>query len=375
MKFPSFLGYGPARHARTRQQYIVYIAMCTVLSLIVIAIAVAASFGLVIRDLDDKDDIFKPGVNIDVELISIDPVAGTFVIDIDPFFYIPGETKDCSIVRREFNFFIDENLSVNTKEKDDYIPNSDSPKEPSFQMIEYPCNSSNKQNVDTFRKTLKLFLLPPDLEGTAPRKQYGHIGSGLQAYPFDKYYAALYMYVEERLPGNTTRDTLITVDLVRGVAANFHTDFKPEFNEVDKGLLISFNVDRSVAIKVFCLAIIITNWIVSLVFLWITVACLFWKERVVKELFAIPITVLFAFSAVRGSMPGAPAGFGAFIDYVGILPNFAVLTVCSFVLILLVLIERIKTGSPEPERGSGIVPDNMTSPWQMPQPSPLPYAK
>ena len=47
-------------------------------------------------------------VNIDVELISIDPVAGTFVIDIDPFFYVPGETKDCSVVRREFNIFIDE---------------------------------------------------------------------------------------------------------------------------------------------------------------------------------------------------------------------------------------------------------------------------
>jgi hypothetical protein len=35
-----------------------------------------------------------------------------------------------------------------------------------------------------------------------------------------------------------------------------------------------------------------------------------WPEKVIKELFVIPITALFAFTAVRENMPDAPAGFG-----------------------------------------------------------------
>ena len=52
-------------------------------------------------------------VNIDVELISIDPVAGTLVLDVDPFFYDPdvaaGRPKDCAT--RTFDIFTDEYVS------------------------------------------------------------------------------------------------------------------------------------------------------------------------------------------------------------------------------------------------------------------------
>jgi hypothetical protein len=48
----------------------------------------------------------------------------------------------------------------------------------------------------------------------------------------------------------------------------------------------------------------------TIAFLWITVASLLWPEKVVKEMFVIPIASLFGFTSVRSNMPGAPAGFG-----------------------------------------------------------------
>jgi hypothetical protein len=51
--------------------------------------------------------------------------------------------------------------------------------------------------------------------------------------------------------------------------------------------------------------------LVTIAFLWLTVAVLVWPERDVgREMFVVPIATLFAFTSVRMNMPGAPAGFG-----------------------------------------------------------------
>jgi hypothetical protein len=42
----------------------------------------------------------------------------------------------------------------------------------------------------------------------------------------------------------------------------------------------------------------------------ITVACMLWHEAVVKDMFILPLSALFAFTSVRANMPGAPQGFG-----------------------------------------------------------------
>jgi hypothetical protein len=60
--------------------------------------------------------------------------------------------------------------------------------------------------------------------------------------------------------------------------------------------------------------------IVTIVFLWITIACVLWHEDIVKDMFALPIAALFAFTSVRQNMPGAPAGFGK-----GLPPTFTCL--------------------------------------------------
>jgi hypothetical protein len=49
---------------------------------------------------------------------------------------------------------------------------------------------------------------------------------------------------------------------------------------------------------------------VTIAFLWITVAAFMWDKDIVAEMFVLPIATLFAFTAVRSNLPGAPAGFG-----------------------------------------------------------------
>jgi uncharacterized protein YqhQ len=50
--------------------------------------------------------------------------------------------------------------------------------------------------------------------------------------------------------------------------------------------------------------------IVTIVFLWITIACVMWHESIIKDMFTLPIAALFAFTSIRQNLPGAPAGFG-----------------------------------------------------------------
>ena len=68
---------------------------------------------------------------------------------------------------------------------------------------------------------------------------------------------------------------------------------------------------------------VLPSGLVSVVFLWITMASIIWPEQIVKELFVIPITALFAFTSVRANLPGAPAGFGEFYPAIPSFVSFA----------------------------------------------------
>jgi hypothetical protein len=66
--------------------------------------------------------------------------------------------------------------------------------------------------------------------------------------------------------------------------------------------------------------------LVTIAFLWLTVAVLVWPERDVgREMFVVPIATLFAFTSVRMNMPGAPEGFGE--SYIAKIAHFSFLFV------------------------------------------------
>jgi len=142
---------------------------------------------------------------------------------------------------------------------------------------------------------------------------------------------------------NLTNSTVgFIVEEPFGVVVNFNVQLNvAKTRHIGGGLLLHLDVTRSGALKAFVVIAAIANWLVTVAFLWITVATFIWKEKVAKELFAIPIATLFAFTSVRANMPGAPSGFGCLVDYASILPNLAVITLCSAILLILVLLERV----------------------------------
>ena len=92
-----------------------------------------------------------------------------------------------------------------------------------------------------------------------------------------RYIGVLNLFAVERLPGNLTQDVAVGLGKLSGVAAsvlhrppqdslytyannsNFHTITTLQIDNVEDGLWLAFNIDRSTAIKLFCMSIIVTN--------------------------------------------------------------------------------------------------------------------
>ncbi|KAI0059255.1 hypothetical protein BV25DRAFT_1829309 [Artomyces pyxidatus] len=53
----------------------------------------------------------------------------------------------------------------------------------------------------------------------------------------------------------------------------------------------------------------------------------------------VPVATLFAFTQLRGTMPGAPTGFGAIIDFVGTLPTLAFLVITTMFCLFYFLVK------------------------------------
>ncbi len=112
----------------------------------------------------------------------------------------------------------------------------------------------------------------------------------------------------------------------RSFAIELHSS---ETINLPEGLVITLYVKRSVAVKVLAVLIVCTNcksllacsddfWTITLgtitiAFIYIAAACLVWEdERIVTQLFALPVAALFAFTSVRSTLPGAPTGLGIY---------------------------------------------------------------
>jgi hypothetical protein len=50
--------------------------------------------------------------------------------------------------------------------------------------------------------------------------------------------------------------------------------------------------------------------LITLILLLVMLTCVFFGFRQKGEVLVVPVATLFAFTQLRGSMPGAPAGFG-----------------------------------------------------------------
>ncbi|KAF8157352.1 hypothetical protein K438DRAFT_1687174 [Mycena galopus ATCC 62051] len=100
-------------------------------------------------------------------------------------------------------------------------------------------------------------------------------------------------------------------------------------------LAVFVTIRRHVVVKISAFLILLINWLVALALLYMTVLSVFGRRKLPggMDSVALPFAGLFALPSVRAVMPGNPP-FGCLIDFIGILPNLAIIAGCASTLLL-----------------------------------------
>ncbi|KAJ7073838.1 hypothetical protein C8F01DRAFT_1271747 [Mycena amicta] len=308
-----------------------------IISIVLTILVVGLSFGitqsLILGDVNDQVDL-TGSTNQQISLIGnfqdVDATARTMTVDWYPLPFL------CSSPEMVVNIFVDPNLLV-ASNNGKGTASDDPPATPIFQLntTEY-CFGTDHSSFPVFRTTAKLAGI--NTFGSSRLQS-----RSLQAYPFDVYFSQISMFASL---ASTNESVGIFLEKSFGIPINFDLTLdKTASANTPDGFLLSFKIKRSGAVIGLVILILAANWLVTIAFLWITVAAFMWDSEIVKEMFVLPIGALFAFTSVRANLPGAPAGFGAIVDYYGILPNLALMTLCSAVLLIGVLYRRVRFSS------------------------------
>ncbi|KAI0039646.1 hypothetical protein FA95DRAFT_1567053 [Auriscalpium vulgare] len=167
-----------------------------------------------------------------------------------------------------------------------------------------------------FRTQMLIFNADYDLRST------------VENYPFDLYYTEIFMFGIEN---GTNKHVALSIDLTMGVAFGFKVSgMTLSSDDIDNyianGLTgFSLSITRGVLVKAYVMSIIIAMWIIDLMLVAISIRAVLFGYKTDSAILVVPIATLFAFTSLRSSMPGAPAAFGAIIDFVGTFPTLAYL--------------------------------------------------
>ncbi|KAJ7877592.1 hypothetical protein B0H14DRAFT_3130193 [Mycena olivaceomarginata] len=318
-----------------RHPRIWHLLICIILTVIAVGVSVEVTRHLVLTDVDDRVPFTgssEQQINLIANYIGVDATSRRATIDWFPLAMDCSESE--SSTEMIVNIFIDPNLLAPDSNSGTDSPGSTAPtSRPIFQFnTTEECASTKYGSYPIFRTVFKL----TGIGGS------GHLSarSGtLQAYPYDEYFFQISMLAQ-------MASTNASVGIILGGSFGIPTNFdvilnKDHSRNNDLGLLLHFTVSRSTAVVGLVITIVVANWLVTVAFLSITVAAFMGDDKIVAEMFVLPIGTLFAFTAVRTNFPGAPEGFGAVIDYYGILPNLGLITLFTAVLLFRVLYLRI----------------------------------
>ncbi|KAK7020333.1 hypothetical protein R3P38DRAFT_3358150 [Favolaschia claudopus] len=302
-------------------------------------IILAASFGITSRLIQSEvnqtialQDPPPRQISLMAKFLNIDDKAQSITVEWYPS---PVSSDSCEN-EQVVDIFTDPNLFSSTDGTSlNDMKSSAAPTVPIFRFNSSDVCSDAPSSASVFRTTLNLIMGIPNHRSTSGQADKDSI----QAYPFDEYFLLILMWA--RL-ANTNESVGISFDQSFGTPINFELklDTHTSVNNA-VGLQLLYTVSRSTGVKALVIIIVVANWLVTIAFLWITVASFMWDHAIVAEMFVVPIATLFAFTSVRANLPGAPTGFGAVVDYYGILPNLALITLFSAILLLQVLYRRV----------------------------------
>ncbi|KAG0693281.1 hypothetical protein DFH29DRAFT_816462, partial [Suillus ampliporus] len=90
---------------------------------------------------------------------------------------------------------------------------------------------------------------------------------------------------------------------------------------------LALTAKRQKMVKAFALVLVITNWVLSVTILWMTILVLF-RAKVNDGLILASTTVLFALPQIRASMPDSPP-----FDIAGYFMNVCLVSICTSILL------------------------------------------
>ncbi|KDR83260.1 hypothetical protein GALMADRAFT_276159, partial [Galerina marginata CBS 339.88] len=295
-----------------------WIACCIVFLVVAPLVSILLGLHLHARDFQYiPDENLSPPfdgrtVLMEVVLINADPLAGMMTMD----WTIVGEEKSaCSATNlgscSDINIFFDNNLL--RADNPMQLRSSDRPSQPIFRHNATAAALQDiVSNTPTFRTELALF--------SARTHQ-----SSLIYYPFDEWVIST---------SHDTRDNN-TMGLrfasTKGIATGFKTKAVTRQNvTIPVGMVdIVITLQRGNLVKTFSIVTVLAIWLITLILLLVMLTCVFFGFRQKGEVLVVPVATLFAFTQLRQSMPGAPSGFGDVLDFVGLLPCLALLSLSA----------------------------------------------
>jgi len=257
-------------------------------------------------------------LDLEVDVVGIDPIAGSISI----IYRITGDSctgTNCSDV----NIFTDPNLQISNTPSTSPVPSTDAPTSPVFRWS--PLALTKPDDSYAIFKITSL-VVSSDLE--AP---------DFQKYPFDIYGAPISVFATEANISTPVGFSIVhTGGLVVGYRITAESLPGCDDSDVYPGKICKkIVISRGVLVKAYAIVIIIAVWVITLIFLFTMCYSVVGGFPQRAELLVIPVATLFTVTQLRTTMPGAPSGFGAIIDYAALLPCLAMMTLCGSISITL----------------------------------------
>ncbi|OCH92319.1 hypothetical protein OBBRIDRAFT_886354 [Obba rivulosa] len=259
------------------------------------------------------DPVFDANIYLSANLVSIDPTQQVMTLEWEILDYQVGVDGNGDVILCEdlttcpdVGIYFDANLLQASSGDSNSVPSNTEP-DPIFIL-----NGTNWITLvrgTNFRPSSPIFRTDIAISNVDTHRT-------AQSYPFDEYIADLAIFAQSFSDNR--------------IAVGFNAKLTDSGLASDNATYIKeIKVTRGPAIRVYAIFIVMAIWLVTLTFVIAGVAAVLLGKGIRSDVLVLPVATLFAFTQLRGTLPGAPDGFGADIDFVGILPCLALLTTCS----------------------------------------------